>query len=52
MKTINIIGVVILAPLAAVLFAFAVGFKTLQVITEHILSSERQIKTESITVTH
>lgn len=48
MKTINIIGITLLAPLAAVFFIFAIGFKSVQTVTTHFLVSDHDIENESV----
>jgi hypothetical protein len=41
MKTINIIGVTILAPLAAAFFILTIGFKTAQALTQFCFQSSK-----------
>lgn len=41
MKTLNILGVTILAPLAAAFFILTIGFKTIQALGQFCFQSEK-----------
>ncbi len=51
MKTLSVLGVAVLAPLAALFFILTIAWKTLEALIEYTFKSERGVEAESISHT-
>ncbi|MFT6866205.1 MAG: hypothetical protein ACJA08_001034 [Cyclobacteriaceae bacterium] len=48
MKTLSVLGVAVLAPLAALFFILTIAWKTVEALTEYLFKSERGIENETV----